>query len=110
MTRQAISYMLDTVGVPVAYHAFPETGQQPPFICYYYDGDNDFKADDRNYQKIERLIVELYTDNKDFALEGAIENALNSHGLVYAKQETYIDMERMYETIFETEVIITEGH
>ena len=108
MTHAEVAAMLSAVMVPVAYHAFPETGQQPPFICYYYTGDNDFVADDVNYQRIDHLIVELYTDEKDFALEKAVESALNGHGLVYTRQETYLDDERMHETIYETDVIITE--
>lgn len=100
------------VTIPAAYLQFPEgdtNNPPPPFICYYYTGDNDLKADDINYQKIRQLTIELYCDNKNFTLESAVEDALTSHGIVYTKMETYIDDEKMYMTSYETEVVITNG-
>ena len=94
--------------IPYAYYQFPETGQQPPFICFFYSQSNDVLADNTNYQKVEHLVVELYTDNKDFATEATIEAALNSSGLVYAREESYIDTERMYMVTYMTEIVITE--
>lgn len=93
--------------VPVAYFQFPEdNAPPPPFITYYYSSDNDFKADDTNYTLIRDLNIELYTDNKDFTLEKAVEDALTSNGLVYSKSEDYIESEKLYMITFETEVII----
>ena len=97
MTYEDIGTMLktfstasSTVTVPFAYTAFPENdptnpAPPPPFICYYYDGDNDLLADNLNYQKIRRMVVELYTDEKDFSLETAVETMLNANGLVFSK-------------------------
>lgn len=104
--------MAEGVVIPSAYLQFPENDPNtppPPFIVYYYTGDNDLKADDSNYQKIRQLTVELYCDNKDFALESAVEDALSLHGIVYSKMETYIEDEKMYMTTYETEVVITNG-
>lgn len=110
MTTQEVAGMVASVGIPTAYYQFPDnTGQEPPFICFYYPGDNDFKADNINYAKINRLIIELYTDTKDFALEAAVEQALTDNELAFTRSETYIDSERMQEVIFETQVVITEG-
>ena len=109
MTHAEIKTMLASVGVPTAYYQFPEdTGQQPPFICFFYNYNNDFLADDTNYQKIEHLIVELYTDNKDFSLESAVEAALTTHGIVYTRNEEYLGSEQMYLVVYESDVIITE--
>lgn len=109
MTYKQIADMVATVGVPYAYHHFPEnTGQDTPFICFFYPRSNDFVADDTNYQRINQLTVELYTDNKDFLLEQQVETALNSAGLVWSKEDFYIDEERMYLTSYITEVIIDE--
>lgn len=107
MTTQEIANMIDSVGVPYAYYQFSEATAKPcPFICFFYAGDDDFIADNKNYQKINRLIVELYTDTKDFYLETEVEDALNDHGLVYTKEEVYIDTERMFQITYESEVII----
>lgn len=107
MTYQEIAEMIASVGVPFAYDHFTEdTAKPPPFICFYYDGDDDFKADNTNFQKIRPLTIELYTDNKDFALEAVIEATLNENGLVYSRMESYISTEKMYMVTYQTEVII----
>lgn len=106
MTYPEIDAMIGEVGLPYAYYQFPETGQQPPFICWYIEGINDLYADNINYQGIGQLTVELYTDAKDFALETVVEQLFTAHDLSYAKDGTFIDSERMHETIYTTEVII----
>lgn len=107
MTTQEVAQMIGEIGVPFAYYQFDEATAKPcPFICFYYAGSEDFIADSTNYVSINRLIIELYTDNKDFQLEKTVQNVLNAHGLVYSREEGYIDSEKMYEVIFESEVII----
>ena len=107
MTYQGIAQMIETVGIPYAYYQFPEnSGQEPPFICFYYPNNNDFVADGENYVKVVQLVIELYTDNKDFSLEASLEVVLAEHDLVFTREETYIDSERMYLETYYTEVII----
>ena len=107
MTRAEIYTMLNAIGIPCVYHHFSEgSGQQPPFICFYYPNDNDFKADDTRYVRVDALTIELYTDNKDFTLEETVENALLGAGLVFTKTESYIDTEKMFMVVYETEVLI----
>lgn len=110
MTYKQVAEMVGAIGVPYAYYQFPNnTGIAPPFVCFYFDSSNDFAADNVNYQRIRPLSIELYTDNKDFTLEQTVENVLNQNGLVYSREETYLDSERMYMVMFMTEIIITEG-
>lgn len=110
MTYKQVAEMVGTIGVPYAYYQFPNnTGIAPPFVCFYFDSSNDFAADNVNYQRIRPLSIELYTDNKNFTLEQTVENVLNQNGLVYSREETYLDSERMYMVTFMTEIIITEG-
>lgn len=107
MTKTEVAQMIAEVGVPYAYYQFTNDTAQPcPFICFYLADSDDMSADDKNYVKVRRLIVELYTDNKDFETEDTVETVLNEHGLFYSKSEVYIDTERMYEVIFESEVIL----
>lgn len=109
MTHKQVATMIASVGIPYAYYQFPDdTGQQPPFICFFYSTNNDVLADDTNYQKIEHLVIELYTDNKDFGLEASVEAVLNLNGLVYSRDEEYLDSERMFEVVYESDVVITE--
>ena len=107
MTYAEISQMISAVGIPYAYHHFEEdSGQQPPFITFYYQGDNDLVADNTNYAAIRPLTIELYTDNKDFALEAAVESVLTANDLAFSRTEVFIDSEQMYMVTYYTEVII----
>ena len=110
MTYKQVAEMVSSIGVPYAYYQFPNnTGIAPPFVCFYFNSSNDFAADNTNYQRIRQLSLELYTDSKDFTLEQTVENILNQNGLVYSREETYLDSEKMYMVTFMTEIIITEG-
>lgn len=109
MTTKEVYTMLTGVNIPCVYHHFADnSGQQPPFICFYYPQDDDFNADNCNYSRINQLIVELYTDNKDFTLEKTLETALSNSGLVWSKVETYIESENMYEVAYTMDVVMTE--
>ena len=93
--------------VPYAYYQFTqETAKEPPFICYYFTGDNDFGADNINYQASRQGVVELYSNQKDFALEAAVENILTANEMRYTKSETFIDSEQMHMTVYNMEVVI----
>lgn len=106
MTYQEIATMIGTVGLPFAYDHFTETAQAPPFICFMYPEGDDFIADNKNYKTIKRLQIELYTDNKDFALEHRLEGILKSYELPYSDDEAYLDDEHMYMHTYNTEVVI----
>lgn len=109
MTYQQVASMVSESGVPTAYYQFPEgTDQACPFVCFFFTGSDDLKADNSNYQRIRPLAIELYTDAKDFTLEQTVENVLNQHGLVYDREESYIDSERMNMVVYTTDIIITE--
>lgn len=109
MTYTEVAQMIAGTGLANAYYQFTEkTAQPPPFICFYYTDSADLAADDTNYVKVRPLAIELYTDSKDFDLEAVVENALNANGLVYEREETPLDSERMYMVVFRTTVIIQE--
>lgn len=107
MTYKEIATMVSSIGLPYAYRQFPDgTEQAPPFICFFMSNTDDQYADNVNYQKIETLNVELYTKDKDFAKESAVETVLNQNGLTFYKEENYIESEKMYQIAYESEVII----
>ena len=108
MRYEDIKGILDEIGIPYAYHQFREgTGVEPPFICFFYAANDDVFADNVNYQGIVNLYIELYTNEKDFSAEKKIESALKSHGLSYAKEETYVDTEMLYMQVYSMEFVIT---
>lgn len=110
MTFEQIATMIGQIGLPYTYYHFPETEvPAPPFIVFWYPGINDDPADNINFGKIVELNIELYTDNKDFTHEAAVEDALTAAGLSYVKSETYIDSERLYEVLYETEISLNEN-
>ena len=112
MTRDDIASMLAGVGLPYAYDHFEkdESPGGPPFICFLYPEDGDFKADGTNYQRITDLSVELYTDAPSFTLEASLEAALSGADLVFTRTgPRYIESERMYQTVYDTSVLLTEA-
>ena len=109
MTHIQAAQMIASMGLPYSYYQFEEgTDQATPFICYFYPTRNDMIADDSNYAKVEHLVVELYTDKKDFDEERKVEDVLTAYGLVYTKDEAILDSEQMYEVVYETEFTLTE--
>lgn len=107
MTPQEVNSMVESIEIPSAYYQFADdTGQDAPFICFFYGNSNDLLADNTNYTRIERLYIELYTDQKDFALEAKVEKELNDNGIVFAKSQDYIDTERMHVTVYESDIVL----
>ena len=108
MTREEVATMIESMNLPCAYYEFnDDTPQEPPFICWFFSVDADFKADNQNYANIEVLNIELYTRYKDFELDDTIEAVLKQNGLVWYKETSYVENEKMYQTSYECEVMIT---
>lgn len=99
--------MLKEMQIPFAYDHFAEgESPEPPFICYLLPGSNNFSADGAAYFKANQIHIELYTDEKDLALEQSVEVVLDKHGIFYDRTETWIESEKLYEVLyyFELEV------
>jgi hypothetical protein len=106
MTPEYIKSMLEETGIPVAYDHFAEgESPDPPFLCFLFPGSDNLFADDTVFQKIDELNIELYTDKKDPDTETGIENILNSHELPFEKSEVWIEEEKMYEVLYQTQII-----
>lgn len=109
MTYKEVATMIRSIGLPFAYHQFNEdTAVAPPFVCFSYPASNDLQADNINFQRIEQLNIDLYSDDKDFDNEAAVEAVLLNNGMSWEKNESYIDSERMYMVSYQTEFIITQ--
>ena len=110
MTYEQVASMIASMGLPSAYDHFDKDDENrpsgPPFICFLYPENNDPAFDDHNYIHVEQLQIELYTDNKDFDHETAIENVLNANDLPFDKDCAWLEDERMYMTTYTTEVCI----
>lgn len=107
MTRTEIASLVDSVGVPSVYHQFKKgTAQAAPFICFYTEEVGGFIADGIVYARIETLVIELYTREKDFELEDRLEGILTAADMAYHKEEDYIGDEELYITTYTMEVFI----
>lgn len=107
MTYEEIKAGLAAAGFPLVYYQWP-INQAPalPYVVYYYPNRADDPADNVNYGLITALNVELYTKEKSFTDEAAMEEALTAMGLVWEKTETFLDSEQMYEVLYESEVCL----
>lgn len=105
MTLKEVAQMVASVGYPSRYSHFNET-PQPPYIVYYYPSETDPHADNSNYINKRQCFVELYTKTKDDTAESAVEAVLKASGLSWYKQTDFLNDERLFQTTYETEVII----
>ena len=95
--------LLEQTDLTVQYRAFKE-GQapSPPYILFYEeDNDGTIKADNFNYYPVKNVVVELYTDEKDIALEEKLETIFDDNGFEYDSYEAYLDTENMFEKAYE---------
>lgn len=106
MTYREIATLIESIGMPFTYYSFPnDIAPDPPYIVFNYPDRDDFGADNRNYVHISTLNIELYTANKDFQTEKAVENVLEENGLFYDKTQTYIRNEKLYQITYVCDVI-----
>ena len=106
MTYDNVIEMLEEAGLPLAYDHFAEgESPDPPFLVFLFPGTDNVFADDTVYKKIDQLNIELYTDKKDPDIESKIDDILTSHELPYEKSEVWIEDEKMYEVLYQTQII-----
>ncbi len=107
MSFDDVMDLIRQMNLPFAYDHFNE-GSAPalPFVIFRFPNSNNFSADGKVYQKIDVLNIELYSNKKDPLLETRIERILDAYELFYEKSETFIESEKMYQVLFEMEVVI----
>lgn len=105
MTYEQINEMMEEMGLPFAYHHFAESeSPAPPFLLFLSTGEDTFSADNYMYFSFKQLDIELYTDIKNPEIEENIERVLKRHKIYYTKSEVWIESEKLYEVLYETEV------
>ena len=107
MASEVADYLGDEKPIAWAYYQFPNDElATTPFIVYFFDEDDDFKAENSNYATIENLVIEYYSPSVDFVGEDIIQGILNNNNIVYSKSFSYIESEEMYQTRYESEILI----
>lgn len=92
----SIQKTLLQTGLPVAYGFFREK-QDPPYLCYMGNGQEQLLADNRRYHHKSLFRIEYYFRRKDETAEENIENALDTNGYRFEKSEDiYISGEKMF--------------
>jgi hypothetical protein len=87
----SIYQTLQSTGLPCAYSHF-KTPQEPPYLVYIGNGQDNLDADNTHYWRNNRYQVEYYFATKDEQNEASIENALLEAGYLYEKSEdVYIE-------------------
>ena len=104
MNHMDVIDAMETLGFECTYRSY----KSPPGLPYTVikeTNDSDFKADNKNYQKIRNYDLEYYHEIKHPPSEDKIENKLDELGLSYNKLETEIESENLIQTIYEIQLI-----
>lgn len=103
MTISELYTQLSTSGLPVAYDHFPvDDCPDPPFVVFRETGTNNFGADNKVCQKINRMEIELVTIGKDLTAEGSLEQALDF--TFWNQTESYAENEQVWSTFYTIEI------
>ena len=97
--------IMEAIELPFAYDHFAEgEAPEPPFVCFLCPGSDNFSADGRVYYKIQKVHIELYTDEKNPETENRVEAELDERGIFYDKTEVWIESEKLYEVLYSFEL------
>ncbi|MDM5189356.1 hypothetical protein QUF99_19210 [Bacillus sp. DX4.1] len=109
MTLTEFKKILDATGYSVAYSHFTATPgnpvPKPPYICFLVDGSPNMMADNKVYQKINDVNIELYTTKKDMAVEAILEKVLDDHEIPYESSEAFIESEKLFQKFYEARLM-----
>lgn len=105
MTLPELKKMLGALGIPLTYLKWAP-GQVPelPYLLYYADEDIGFYADDTVYSEGYAVTIEVYSEQKDLALEERVKKLLKENHLPYESYEDYLDSEEMFLKAYEIQI------
>ena len=107
MNQIQLIALLDTLTVPSFYGQAP-VGTSLPFIAIHSEEPDNFAADNNVYCEKWNFRLDLYTVEKDLAIEADIKKLLNDNGIFWTKTEEYIDSQSCWEVEFAFEVLGNE--
>ena len=103
MTYDELEAILKPTGIPWTYHHWDKV-PAPPYGVYLSYADDPFFADNRTFFLAGQLRLEIYSLERDTALDDAVRDALDAADIPYDTDYTWIEDQELYETIFEIEV------
>jgi hypothetical protein len=105
MQLKELKSILESTGMPVAFNHFDnQETTPPPYIVYFTPECQEVYADGIVVFQVTTIEILLYTAIKDLEAEQSLERTLNKCGLAYEKSQAWIDQDRLYETLYETEL------
>lgn len=103
MSYEELLEILRPTGIPWTYHHW-EGKQDPPYGVYLDEEDDPFYADGKTYVYFTAARLEVYSLERDPALDQKVREALDAAEIAYYAHYIWIESEGLYETIFEIEV------
>jgi hypothetical protein len=104
MMLTELKTILNECGYPVAYSHFT-TPPIPPYVTYLVAYSSNFIADNKVYQKVSNVQIELYTTKKDLVAENKLETVLDNNEIPYQSTETFIESEQLFQKIYEVRLL-----
>lgn len=104
MDEAQLYSLLETTGLPVAYHHFVAP-PAIPYIVYLEDEAEGWGSDERNEIRRTLYLVELYTKKKDPTTQRLLESLFDDRGIKYKLYETYIESENLYQAVYHVEFV-----
>lgn len=95
--------LLEKLEIPVAYNDFRnlKAGQPfKPYMAWYTTKTEPVGADNKVVFETYPVILELYTENKDFNLELKLKKLLNEAGIFYKTSDSSLEEEHTHITYF----------
>lgn len=84
MTLIEFEKIIASTGIPVRYKVF-KTEQEMPYAVYWLERTDNFIADDKVYQVVNTIAVDLFTAKKDIVTERKLEKAFNDNDIPWEK-------------------------
>lgn len=95
---------MNSIGIPCVYHQWKEPPPLP-YAVIVHDDNEDFMADNHNYQDVGNYRLELYTAGKHPPTEKKVEQWLKDHRIPYGKSAVFLSSERMWLIAYEIQLI-----
>lgn len=101
--------LLKERGIPAAVAAFAMAPPKPPYVCILESRETD-GTDYKNQLVVRDVTFELYHAKETDPAQDTIRKLLDEIGAHYAEETFYHSDIRIYETVFEFEILEkTEG-
>lgn len=105
---EMISLLNSLEDLPSFYDHAP-VGTALPFLAIHCDQPDNFVADNGVFCEKWNFRLDLYTVEKNLALEAEIKKLLNDNGIPWVKSEQYLTDQKCWEVEFDFEVLGNGG-